>query len=173
MTHTLFPENYRLQPPLHFKQSFNDIQTRLKWLESCVPFTLNHFLQAPFSLGAWTYHKIQNKGESYYIRFHSPPFKSVQRVMTVWQWARVNIVDWQWWENETEKWNSDISHYMISFFLHSLWHVTVSLVTNRPEMMCFLPLERAWSKKNPDGEDIDSQYEDIALPFKYMVLLAR
>lgn len=28
--------------------------------------------------------------------------KCLPRVMTVWQWARVNIVGWQWRENETE-----------------------------------------------------------------------
>lgn len=41
------------------------------------------FLAGPFTLGTLTCHKIQNKGASYYIRFHCPPFKCVQCVMTV------------------------------------------------------------------------------------------
>lgn len=54
------------------------------------------------------------------------------------------------------KWNRKMkfryeSLYDFLFFLHLLWHVTVSLVANRPEIMYFLLQKRAWGKKKQNG----------------------
>lgn len=57
-------------------------------------------------------------------------------------------------ENEAGKWDSDLIHFLR--FLHLLWHVRMSLVANRPEIMCFFVLTKTnvrWGKNTAWGKE--------------------